>query len=156
MSIRTIVTGVLALALVLLVAANVVVRLRAGHDDGQAARVVAQQTATDFFSLSYQHPAKDVDAVLALSTGSFKKQYAAKRSDIVDSVTKNKLVVKATVPGDGAALEYLAKRSAQVLVAVDVHSTSNSDASDSRYRTRIKLAKQDDGDWLVSGLEQVG
>lgn len=155
-SVRTLVTGVLALALVALVAANVVVRLRAGHDDGRAPRVVAQQAATDFFSLSYQHPGKDVDAVLALSTGTFKKQYAAKRSDIVDSVTKHHLVVTAKVPSDGAALEYLSEKAAQVLVAVDVHSKSSSTASDSRYRTRVKLARQDDGDWLVSGLEQVG
>lgn len=153
---RTIVTGVLALALVLLVGANVLVRLHADHrDDGHAARVVAQQAATDFFSLSYRHPAADVDAVLALSTGSFKKQYAAKRSDIVASVKKSQLVVKADVPADGAALEYLSKKSAQVLVAVDVSSKSKSDASDARYRTRVKLQKKSDA-WLVSGLEQVG
>lgn len=157
MSTRKIVTGVLALALVLLVAANVVVRIRATNgEDGKAARVVAQQAVTGFFSLDHADPGKDVDAVVALSTGTFKKEYAAKRSDIVESVTKNEMVVKATVPGDGAALEYLSRTSARVLVAVDVHSTSKGESSDSRYRTRVRLTKQDDGAWKVSGLEQIG
>ncbi|MER6936239.1 hypothetical protein ABTX24_26230 [Nocardioides sp. NPDC127514] len=155
-TVTTTVTGVLALTLVLLVAANVLVRLRNDqHEEGQAARVVAQHAATGFFSLSHEDPGGDVDAVLAMSTGSFKKEYAAKRSQIVDSVTKNKLTVKAQVPADGAALEYLSETAAQVLVAVDVSSKSAKESSDAQYRTRVKLKKRDDT-WLVSGLEQVG
>ena len=149
-----------ALAVVVLVAGVLAFVLTRGddHDNGQAALMVAARTgAVDFFSLDYRHADDDVDRVLALATGKFKTQYAAQRKQIVDGVVKKKLVVTAAIPEDGAALEFLSARKAQVLVAVDVttSATTGSAATPDRYRTRVELTRVGDK-WLISGLNQVG
>lgn len=134
------------------------VALRSDQASGPDAAVLvaARQEATNFFSLDYRHAAQDVDGVLALATGDFKDQYAARRDEVIASVTDKKLIVTATIPEDGAAVEYSDSDRAQVLVAVDVStSTTGGEPTANRYRARIIL-EQVDGEWLVSGLEQVG
>jgi Mce-associated membrane protein len=128
-----------------------------GDDDPDAAILVAaRQGATSFFSLDYRHAGADVDRVLALATGSFKKQYAAQRTQIVAGVTAKKLVVTAVIPAGGAALEFRDPTHAQVLVAVDVSTgTSSGTPTVQRYRSRVLLALVR-GHWLLSGLNQVG
>jgi Mce-associated membrane protein len=126
------------------------------HDLAPGMLVAAKLEAKYFFSLDYRHADEDVDRVLALATGSFKKDYAARRKEVVDGVVKKKLVVSATVPQDGAGLEYLQGNRGQVLVAVDVTTTTSSGASTvNRYRTRVFLTRVKDR-WLVSDLNQVG
>lgn len=123
-------------------------------DDGAVA--VAREEASNFFSLDHRTAQKDVDRVLSLATGTFKKEYAAKADEVVAGVKKKRLVVDATVPEQGSAVEYLHGDRAQVLVAVDVTTTlASGTPEESHYRTRVKLSRVD-GVWLVSGLEQVG
>lgn len=128
-----------------------------GHDDPSAGVLVAAKLeAKYFFSLDYRHADADVDHVLALATGKFKTDYAARRKEVVDGVVKKKLVVTATVLQDGAALEYLQGNHGQVLVAVDVTTTTSNGASTvNRYRARVFLTRVKDR-WLVSDLNQVG
>lgn len=150
-----VVLGLVAVAVVALV-----VILLTGSDEeegGDASLMVtARDGATAFFSLDYRRADKDVDAVLALSTGTFKKEYAARRQEIIDGVVEKKLVVTASIPEDGAAVEFLDETKAQVLVAVDVTTaTSGGESTRNRYRARVLLTRTDDR-WLVSGLNQVG
>jgi Mce-associated membrane protein len=129
-----------------------------GVDPGMV--VVARQQATNFFSLDHRHAAEDVDKVLKLATGTFKKEYAAQRDQIIENVTSKKLVVTAVIPDDGAAVEFYDEDEARVLVSVDVTRTNEAAETDAepaedRYRTRVLLTKVGDR-WLVSGLNQVG
>lgn len=130
-----------------------------GVDPGML--VAARQEATNFFSLDYRHAAADVNKVLALATGTFKNQYAARRTEVITGVTSKKLIVTATIPQAGAAVEYFDKTHGQVLVGVDVTTTTAATGSSAgsnvvdRYRARIVLTKIG-GHWLVSGLDQVG
>ena len=121
----------------------------------QGALVAGRQGAVSFFSLDYRHADEDVDRVLSQATGEFKKEYAKKRDEVVVGVEDKQLVVSATVPEGGLALEYLVDDEAKVLVAVDVNTQSPDGAEDARYRTRVELRKVD-GRWLVAGVEQVG
>jgi len=149
------VAGVLAVGLAG-TAAFLELRSDDGVDPGMV--VVARQEATNFFSLDHRHADEDVDRVLALATGTFKKEYAAQRKQIVDGVTEKKLVVTADIPDDGAAVEFYDDDEARMLVAVDVTTTgasSTSEPTENRYRTRVLLTKVGDK-WLVSGLNQVG
>ncbi|MCW2753530.1 MAG: hypothetical protein JWQ32_941 [Marmoricola sp.] len=131
----------------------------AGVDPGML--VAARQEATNFFSLDYRHADADVSRVLALATGTFKKQYASRRAEVISGVTSKQLVVTATIPKDGAAVEFFDKAHGQVLIGVDVTTTTATTGANAgtnsvdRYRARIILTKVGDR-WLVSGLDQVG
>lgn len=118
--------------------------------------VVARQGATAFFSLDHRHVQADIARMEALSTGDFLRQYTAQAETLSQSVISKKLVVTADLPEDGTATEYLAPTTAQILVSVNVTTTSIGGASDdARYRTRVQLQLVE-GEWLVSGLDQVG
>ena len=117
---------------------------------------VAEEVASDFFSLDHRTLAEDMDKVLSRATGEFEAQYEKQSADLRKAVRQKKLVLTARVPDDGAAVEYLNEDSAWVLVSVDVHTESAGQAAqDSRYRTRVVLDRAGDR-WLVSRLERVG
>jgi Mce-associated membrane protein len=117
---------------------------------------VAEDVARDFFSLDHRTLKADMAKVRSRATGEFEAQYQKQSADLRKAVEQKKLVLTARVPDDGAAVEYLGKDSAWVLVSVDVHTeSSGSSPEDSRYRTRVVLDKDGD-DWLVSRLERVG
>lgn len=146
----------LAVLLAALLGSSYVLHSRQGRDVDAGMLVVARTQATNFFSLDYRHADKDVDRVLALATGKFRREYAARRQEVVAGVTKKKLVVTAAIPRDGAAVELADGDHGQVLVAVDVSTgTVGGAATTNRYRTRIVLTRVN-GRWLVSDLSQVG
>ncbi|RNL81102.1 hypothetical protein [Nocardioides marmorisolisilvae] len=151
-----VVPGVLVVLLVALLATFVVLRSHRGRDTDPGMLVAAKLEADNFFSLDYRHADKDVDRVLTLATGKFKKDYSARRQEVVDGVVKKKLVVSAAIPQDGTAVELIDGDRGQVLIAVDVTTTTTDGASTvNRYRARIALSKVG-GHWLVSDLSQVG
>ena len=144
-----------ALLAALLMASTVVWLHRDGTIDS-GVLVVSQDEARNFFTLDYRDPDKDVDRVLGLATGTFKKQYAAKRKEIVAGVTDKKLVVTASVQDGGAAVEFERGDKAQAIVAVDVTTTTAAGKTEkARYRTRLNLSRIG-GTWLVSAVNQVG
>jgi Mce-associated membrane protein len=151
------VPSLLVVLIVALVASSLVIRSKRGTEVDPGMLVAARLQANNFFSLDYRHAGDDVDRVLALSTGTFKKQYAARRTEVISGVTKQKLVVTASIPKDGAAVEFVDATHGRVLVAVDVSTSNAANATPTanRYRTRILLTKVK-GHWLVSGLNQVG
>lgn len=149
------VPGLLFVVLVGLLATSAWLRQDRRESLDNGALAVAKQEATNFFSLDHRHAEDDVDRVLSLATDPFKSQYAAKRDEVVAGVTSKKLVVTATLPEDGTAVEYFTETKAQVLVSVDATTRQEKGEETQRHRTRIKLEKID-GRWLVSGIETVG
>ena len=131
-------------------------RDRHARDLDRAPVDVAEGVARDFFSLDHRTLKADMDKVLSRATGEFEAQYEKQSADLRKAVQQKKLVLTARVPDDGAAVEYLGRDSAWVLVSVDVHTESaGASPQDSRYRTRVVLDK-DGGRWLVSRFERVG
>lgn len=151
------VAALLGVVLVALVTASAVLWTQRRADRLDPAAVAeAQAAATDFFSLDHRHIEADLRRMLAAATGEFAKTYRQESAKLRESVVRKRLVMTATVPEGGTALEYLTKDRAQVLVAVDVRTAADGAAvSDTRYRTRVRLTDVD-GRWRVSGLEQVG
>ena len=150
-----IVPGVLAVLVLALLATSFVLR-PSGREADPGMLVAARQQAKNFFSLDYRHADADVDRVLALSTGKFKKEYASRRKEVIAGVTSKKLVVTASIPREGAAVELVDGNHGQVLVAVDVSTgTVTGPTTQNRYRARILLTRLD-GRWLVSDVNQVG
>ena len=150
------VPGVLAIALVGLLVASSMLWSRNREQVDPGVLVAARQEAVNFFSLDYRHTDEDIDRILDSATGKFKTQYAAKRHEIASGVREKKLIARGSVPVDGAAVEYQRGDRAQVVVAVDVATTtSKGDSEPSRFRARLVL-RNVSGSWLVSDLKQVG
>lgn len=159
----TVLVGVAAAGLVVAVLL-IVKSVISDDDDAHAAPslpadagalVAARQEALNFFTLDYQHADENVEKVLALATGEFKEQYAAKRAELVAQIKKEKVVTTATIPEGGVAVEYVNGNQVQILVAVDVEQPSGVQVFAARNRARVVLVKVD-GRWLVSGVNQVG
>jgi Mce-associated membrane protein len=149
------VPGLLSVLLIGLLATSATLWSRQQEAIDSGVLVVAREQATNFFSLDHRHPDEDVDRVLDLATGTFKKDYAAKRKEIVSGVRRKKLIVTAHVPPDGVAVEFQSDHHAQAIVAVNVTTTAGGTTEEARYRTRLKLSRVN-GSWLVSAVNQVG
>lgn len=150
-----IVPGALAVLVLALLVTSFVLR-PASREADPGMLVAARQQAKNFFSLDYRHADADVDRVVALATGKFKREYSSRREEVIAGVTSKKLVVTATIPRQGAAVELVDGDHGQVLVAVDVSTgTLTGPTEENRYRARIVLTRVD-GRWLVSDLNQVG
>lgn len=155
--VRWVLAGVLVVGIALL---SGVTALRwIGDDDPRlddAPVSVGEEAAQQFFSLDHRTLDEDIDEVLSSATGDFEQQYEKESADLRKAVVDQRLVLTATVPESGAAVEYLGDDEAWILVSVDVHTESRGGTpQDSRYRTRVVLEKTDDR-WLVARLEQVG
>jgi hypothetical protein len=146
--------AVLALVLVALLASSGTVWWRSLPPDSAAPMAVAREEAENFFTLHHRSVENDIDKVLALAVDDFKREYEARRAEIVKQVRTRKLEVTATIPDDGVAVEFLSDAEARILVAVDVSSRSEDGVRDQRFRCRLTLKKVDDS-WLVAELEQV-
>lgn len=149
----------LLLAIVLVVLVVLTVQNAKGEDPPgltDAPVDVGEEAAEQFFTLDHRSLDDDIDAMLAMATGDFEAQYEKQSAALRRAVASKKLVLTASVPESGAAVEYFTDREAWVLVSVDVHTESGGDAvDDTRYRTRVVLTRTG-GRWLVSRLEQVG
>jgi Mce-associated membrane protein len=149
------VPGILVALVVALLATSTVIWVKRGDSVDDGMLVAARQEATAFFNLDYRHAEKDVAKVLALATGTFKKEYGANSDAVVSQVQEKKLVAVASIPKDGVAVEFADEDRGQVLVVVDVERTIGTTTDSLRNRARIIL-KRVDGRWLVSGVNQVG
>jgi Mce-associated membrane protein len=123
--------------------------------------VIARAEAVNFFTLSYQQIDADLANVLALATGSFKTQYAAKEATIKKGILAGDLSSSATVAQGNVGVELQTSARVVVLVAVDATTTapktSKSKATSETDRYRIRLTVNHvNGRWLVSSIEQVG
>lgn len=150
------VPGVLGVLVLALLGTAGVRWSRQGDGTDPAMLVAARNQVTNFVSLDHRHAAADVDRVLELATGEFKKEYAASKADVVAAITSKKLVVRGSIPKDGTAVELADDDHGQVLVAIDVTTTTRDGrSSENRYRMRVVLERID-GRWLSSDVNQVG
>lgn len=155
--IDVLVPSVLLLLLVGLVAAILVLGVfdDAGDDDAGALAVAREETI-NFFDLDHRRIDDDIDQVLSLATGDFASEYADKRDVLTTSVQDAKAVWTASIPEDGAAVEYLEEDGAAVLVAVDVEKAIG-DAAPASERNRVRLVLEKvDGSWRVADFQEVG
>ncbi len=153
------VTGVLGVTFVALVVASIWLwRDAQPREDDDGAVGVAEQVVRNFNGLSYEDPEGSVQRVLDQATGKFKADYAEFSEEVVKNLVDKKLTLSADIPDDGIALEYLGEDEARVLVAANVTTTAANGASDTTIqRARVILEwNEDDEEWLVSDLQEVG
>lgn len=130
---------VLAAVLVVLVAATLVVVIGGNRvlpwttrAETRAATYTDVQTAAEravltFLDVDYRHMDERKKAVAAVSTGTFKQQYAATAASLAAAATKAKAVSKGTVRHVG--VNAVKGSSATALVAADVVVTNTSTTS---------------------------
>jgi len=149
-----IVPGVLVVLILALLVTSGVTWSKRGDEVDPGMLVAARTQAKNFVSLDYRHAEEDVDRVLALSTGKFKKEYAASKDQLVAAITSKKLVTVGSIPRGGSAVEFADDDTARVLVSLDVTRTIGTKTDSIKNRTRLVLTRVD-GRWLVSDVNEV-
>ncbi len=158
---------VLVLLALVLVAATVffLVKARSDAGGGSRARSVSRQydvvtsSATKetlaFLTVDYKDMDSRIAQVLAGSTGTFKSQYAAAKSQLKSSAVQSKAVSSGKVLHVGVG--DLTSKSATVFVAADSQVTNLSTKGKAQpryYRLELKLVRSG-SHWLTSDLEFV-
>jgi Mce-associated membrane protein len=116
--------------------------LAAGRD---AARLV--------FSYDYRHLDKDFAAATAVTTGTFKKDYANTTTKLVGDVAPRYKAVLLAEVSDAAVVEA-SENEVLLLVFLDVQSTSTLAATPKITPRRLKMTMtRVDGHWLVSKVD---
>jgi hypothetical protein len=120
-----------------------------------AAAIAARTEAINFFTLDPTNIDQQISTILKLSTAPFTAQYQAKAAQVKKGVVDGKLTSSATVADDSTAVEYNTAATVVVIVAVDTTTKTTSGTTQTdRYRMRL-TAKNVNGTWLVSSIEQV-
>jgi Mce-associated membrane protein len=153
-------TVALAVALCLAVAAAGLLGFTWYRDRGldrahQQAVAAARQTTVNFVSVSASSVDRDLQRILAGSTGDFKDEFSRGQSQVRATIVENNVESRGSVLR--AALVSGDRRTAVVLVAIDA-TVKNSKAPDGRvshYRIQVEVAYVS-GHWLVSRLQFVG
>jgi Mce-associated membrane protein len=153
-------TVALAVALCLAVAAAGLLGFTWYRDRGldrahQQAVAAARQTTVNFVSVSASSVDRDLQRILAGSTGDFKDEFSRGQSQVRATIVENNVESRGSVLR--AALVSGDRRTAVVLVAIDA-TVKNSKAPDGRvshYRIQVEVAYAS-GHWLVSRLQFVG
>ena len=114
----------------------------------------ARQQGVNITTLDHRTVEEDLDRVLALSTGSFRKEFVAGTKELTDLVVAN----QATSTGEvlEAGIVTSDADSARVLVVADSE-VSNSSAEElptRHYRMQLDLVRRGDR-WLTSDLQFV-
>lgn len=160
---RGTVRALLVLLVLLLVAASVLSVLLLGRlSDRRAleraredAVAAGRQAIVNLDSISAATVERDMDRVLAGSTGTFKDQFERSRDDLQKLVVANKTISSGTVLSAGVVSADTV--SATLLIAAErsIKDASNPQGATVHDRWRVYLEKRD-GRWLVAKLEPVG
>lgn len=129
-------------------------RLAEAHEHALAA---AKQTTVDFVSVSAASVDRDLQRILAGSTGDFREEFSRGQAQVRAAVVENNVESRGTVLR--AALISGDLRRAVVLVAMDavVRNTKAPQGSPSHYRIQVEVDRdRGSGRWLVSRLQFVG
>jgi Mce-associated membrane protein len=114
----------------------------------------ARQAAVNFTTLDYRHLDRDLNRVLAGSTGGFRRQFQAGTKDLRSLVAGNRAVSRGEVLEAGLVSDD--GDSARVLVVADSTVTNTASPTPTRRHYRISLdLVQRSGRWLVSDLSFV-
>jgi Mce-associated membrane protein len=121
----------------------------------QRAVAAAKQACVDFVSVSAASVDRDLQRILAGTTGDFRDEFSRGQSQVRAAVVENNVQSQGTVLR--AALLSGDRRRATVLVAIDatVRNANAPDGRQSHYRIQVELVRTD-GRWLVSRLQFVG
>jgi Mce-associated membrane protein len=121
----------------------------------EQAVAAAKQATVDFVSVSAASVDRDLQRILAGTTGDFRDEFSRGQSQVRAAVVENNVESRGTVLR--AALLSGDSRRATVLVAIDatVRNTNAPDGRQSHYRVQVELSRRD-GTWLVSRLQFVG
>lgn len=128
--------------------------LDAAHQQALAA---AKQTTVNFVSVSASTVDRDLQRVVAASTGDFHAEFTRGQAQVRQAIVANNVDSQGTVLR--AALLSGSRRTAVVLIAMDatVRNTNAPNGRVSRYRIQVEVAKDaKSGRWLVSRLQFVG
>ncbi|WP_067794760.1 nuclear transport factor 2 family protein [Actinomadura formosensis] len=133
-----------------------VVSLRGKDEADQRAKAVqaARQMGVNLMSLDAATAQRDLDRIVAGTTGDLKNKLASQSSAFMQQVTKAK--AKSTVSDVDAALVSIDGDSAEVMVSLNGTVTNDKvkNGTPQGYRYQMDLTRVD-GRWLVSGLEVV-
>jgi Mce-associated membrane protein len=128
---------------------------RQTHRAQQQAVAAAKQACVDFVSVSAASVDRDLQRILAGTTGDVRDEFSRGRSQVRAAVVENNVESRGTVLR--AALLSGDRRQATVLVAIDasVRNTNAPEGRRSHYRIQVGLTRPGDR-WLVSRLQFVG
>ena len=153
---QTLLIGLLALAAVAAVLAVVFLANRLGDVADEEARrqeilQTARQQGVNITTLDYQTVDEDLQRVLELSTGTFRKEFRSGTNDLTDLVVKNKAVSTGEVLEAGIVTAD--SDSARVLVVADSTVSNGSSAQPQvrHYRMQLDLVRRGTR-WLTSTL----
>ncbi len=153
---QTLLLGLLALAAVVAVVAAVFLANRLGDVADEEARrqeilQTARQQGVNITTLDYQTVDQDLQRVLELSTGTFRKEFRAGTKDLTDLVVKNKAVSTGEVLEAGIVTAD--SDSARVLVVADSTVSNGASAQPQvrHYRMQLDMVRRGDR-WLTSTL----
>jgi Mce-associated membrane protein len=130
---------------------------RALADAHQQALAAARQVTVNFVSVSASTVDRDLQRVVAGTTGDFHAEFTRGQAQVRQAVVANNVQSQGAVLR--AALLSGSRRSATVLIAMDatVHNTNAPDGRVSHYRIQVEVARDaKSGHWLVSRLQFVG
>ena len=126
-----------------------------GETDREAKAIQSgRQMGVNLMSLNADTAQKDLDRIVAGTTGELKNKLASQSKAFMDQVTKAK--AKSTVNDVEAALVSMDDDSAEVMVSLTGTVTNDKvkNGTPQSYRYQMDLTRVDDR-WLVSGLEVV-
>ncbi|MER7543592.1 hypothetical protein [Actinomadura sp.] len=133
-----------------------VVSLRNKDEADQRAKAIqsARQMGVNLMSLDAATAQRDLDRIVAGTTGDLKNKLASQSNAFMQQVTKAK--AKSTVSDVDAALVSMDGDSAEVMVSLNGTVTNDKvkNGTPQGYRYQMDLTRVDDR-WLVSGLEVV-
>lgn len=133
-----------------------VVTLQNKGEADQKAKAIqsARQMGVNLMSIDAATAQRDLDRIVAGTTGDFKNKLASQSKAFMDQVTKYK--AKTTVSDVDAALVSIDDDSAEVMVSLNGTVTNDKvkNGTPQGYRYQMDLTRVDDR-WLVSGLEVV-
>ncbi|GAA2605843.1 hypothetical protein SMC26_32760 [Actinomadura fulvescens] len=152
----TLILGVLVIGLAVAVGWVGVLVLQKKSDADQRAKAVqaARQMGVNLMTVDHASAQKDLDRMLAGTTGDLKNQLATQSKVFIDSVTKAQ--TKSTVSQVDAAVVSIDGDSAEVMVSLNgmVTNPKVPGGVTRPYRYLMDLSKSGDR-WLVSKLEMV-
>lgn len=133
-----------------------VITLQNKGEADQKAKAIqsARQMGVNLMSLNAETAQRDLDRIVAGTTGDLKNKLASQSKVFMDRVTKAK--AKSTVSDVEAALVSIDDDSAEVMVSLNGTVTNDKvkNGTPQAYRYQMDLTRVDDR-WLVSGLEVV-
>ena len=147
---------VLGLAAVAAVVAAVLLAMKLQDAPDEEARrqeilQAARQQGVNITTLDHRSVDRDLQRVLALATGDFRKEFVAGTKDLTDLVVQNKAVSTGEVLEAGIVAAD--SDSARVLVVADstVSNSATEEQQVRHYRMQLDLVRQGDR-WLTSSL----